>query len=165
MPLDCLEFVKNPLLEKLGKVERLLATEQQWCKGKLRDVDGRRCLVGAIEAADAQHELPQLILRATREVTGKRYWRIESFNDDPRTKHRDVLLVLRRTRQNILNQMAEQCDPQPWYRKWAQSLWASRRPPCGTSVLRDLSPMRPSLTSHCVARRLRPSLSKKSELA
>jgi len=73
MPLDCLEFVENPLLEKLGKVERQLATEQQWCKGKLRDVDGRRRLVGAIEAADAQHELPRLILRATREVTGKRY--------------------------------------------------------------------------------------------
>src|SRR5215831_21150577 len=73
MPLDCLEFVENPLLEKLGKVERLLATEQQWCKGKLRDVDGRRRLVGVIEAADAQHQLPRLILRATREVTGKRY--------------------------------------------------------------------------------------------
>lgn len=126
MPLDSLEFAENPLLVRLGRVERLLATEQQWCKGRLRDAHGRHCLVGAIEAADAWEELPAIILRATREVSGKRYWRIESFNDDPHTTHRDVLLVLRRTRQNIIAQMDEGYDSQPWYRRWAQKFGASR---------------------------------------
>ena len=54
MPLDSIEFPQNPLLVKLGCIERLLATEQQWCKGRLRDGEGRHCLVGAIEAADAR---------------------------------------------------------------------------------------------------------------
>ena len=44
MPLDSMEFAENPLLVKLGRVERLLATDQQWCKGRLRDVHGRHCL-------------------------------------------------------------------------------------------------------------------------
>ena len=126
MPLDSMEFAENPLLVKLGRVERLLAAEQQWCKGKLRDAHGRHCLVGAIEAADAWEELPTIILRATREVSGKRYWRIESFNDDPNTTHRDVLLVLRRARQSIIAQMDEGFDSQPWYRRWAQKLGVSR---------------------------------------
>jgi hypothetical protein len=121
-----MEFAENPLLVKLGRVERLLATEQQWCKGRLRDVQGRHCVVGAIEAADAWEELPAIILRATREVSGKRYWRIESFNDDPNTTHRDVLLVLRRARQSIIAQMDEGLVSQPWYRRWAQKIGASR---------------------------------------
>ncbi len=126
MPLDSMEFAENPLLVKLGRVERLLANEQQWCKGRLRDVHGRHCLVGAIEAADAWEELPAIILRATREVSGKRYWRIESFNDDPNTTHRDVLLVLRRARQSIIAQMDEGFYSQPWYRRLAQKIGASR---------------------------------------
>jgi hypothetical protein len=125
MPLDSLEFAENPLLVKLGRVERLLATEQQWCKGRLRDVHGRHCLVGAIEAAHAWEELPTIILRASREVSGKRYWRIESFNDDPNTTHRDVLLVLRRARASIIAQMDGGFDSQPWYRRWAQKFGAS----------------------------------------
>ncbi len=126
MPLDSMEFAENPLLAKLGRVERLLATEQQWCKGRLRDLHGRHCLVGAIEAADAWEELPAVILRATREVSGKRYWRIEFFNDDPNTTYRDVLLVLRRARQSIIAQMDEGFDSQPWYRRWAQKFGAAR---------------------------------------
>lgn len=123
MPLDSIEFAQDPLLAKLGHIERLLATEQQWCKGRLRDGEGRHCLVGAIEAADAWQEMPRIILRAAREVSGKRYWRIEAFNDHPLTTHRDVLLVLRRAREDILAQMAARYQShQPCYRKWAQSL-------------------------------------------
>jgi hypothetical protein len=59
-------------------------------------------------------------------VSGKRYWRIESFNDDPNTTHRDVLLVLRRARESILAQMDEEFDSQPWYRRWAQKFGVSR---------------------------------------
>jgi hypothetical protein len=110
------------MLTKLSRVERLLATERQWCKGRLRDGEGRHCLVGAIEAADCWPEVARVILRAAREVSGKRYWRIESFNDDPRTTHDDVLAVLRRARQNIVACMARECDRQPWHRKWLQAL-------------------------------------------
>jgi hypothetical protein len=122
MPLDSLDFPQNPLLAKLGRVERLLATERQWCKGKLRDGDGRHCLVGAIEAADAWPEVGRVILRAAREVSGKRYWRIESFNDDPRTKHTDILAVLRCARQNIIADMAKEYEAKPWHREWLQML-------------------------------------------
>jgi hypothetical protein len=122
MPLDSLEFPQNPMLARLARVERLLATERQWCKGRLRDSEGRHCLVGAIEAADCWPEVARVILRAAREVSGKRYWRIESFNDDPRTTHADVLAVLRRARQNIIASMAKECGRQPWHRKWLQGL-------------------------------------------
>ena len=122
MPLDSLEFPQNPMLTKLSRVERLLATERQWCKGRLRDGEGRHCLVGAIEAADCWPEVARVILRAAREVSGKRYWRIESFNDDPRTTHDDVLAVLRRARQNIIAGMAKESDRQPWHHKWPKAL-------------------------------------------
>jgi hypothetical protein len=122
MPLDSLEFPQNPMLTKLTRVERLLATERQWCKGRLRDGEGRHCLVGAIEAADCWPEVARFILRAAREVSGKRYWRIESFNDDPQTTHADVLAVLRRARQNIIAGMAKEGDRQPWHHKWLEAL-------------------------------------------
>ena len=118
MPLDCSSFSGNPLLAKLGRVERLLATERQWCKGKLHDGDGRYCLVGAIEATDGWPEVARVILRAVREVSGRRYWRIESFNDDPRTTHADVLAVLRQARKSIIASMADNYDLQPWPRNW-----------------------------------------------
>ena len=122
MPLDSLEFPQNPLLAKLSQVERLLAREQQWCKGRLRDSDGRHCLVGAIEAAAAWPEIAPIVLRAAREVSGKRYWRIESFNDAPRTTHDDVLRVLRRARHNIIADMDDDGSSRVWHRRWLQAL-------------------------------------------
>jgi hypothetical protein len=125
MPLDGTElglFEDHPLA-KLGAVERLIATEQQWCKGRLRDTDGRYCLVGAIQAVEARQMLEPIILRAAREVGGKRYWRIEFFNDDPRTTHADVLRVLRRARENIIAGMVED-DRRPWRERWRQALRA-----------------------------------------
>src|SRR4029077_7666810 len=50
MPFDGIDALDNHPIAKLGAVERMLATEQQWCKGRLRDAHGRHCLVGAIEA-------------------------------------------------------------------------------------------------------------------
>src|SRR5262249_5684967 len=94
MPFDGVESYGTVQLAKLGAVERMLATEQQWCKGRLRDAQGRHCLVGAIEAVEGRQMLQRVILHAAREVSGKRYWRIEFFNDDPHTTHADVLAVL-----------------------------------------------------------------------
>jgi hypothetical protein len=126
MPFDGIDSSGTDQLAKLGAVERLLATEQQWCKGRLRDAHDRHCLVGAIEAVEGRQMLQRVILQAAREVSGKRYWRIEFFNDDPHTTHSDVLAVLRRTRENIIEGMI--FDPQPWHRRWAATLRAVLSP-------------------------------------
>ena len=130
MPFDGIESLGAVQLAKLGAVERLLATEQQWCKGRLRDAQGRHCLVGAIEAVEGRQMLQRVILHAAREVSGKRYWRIEFFNDDPHTTHSDVLDVLHRARENIIAPMT--CDTQPWHRRWARALRGLVRPCSGT---------------------------------
>ena len=123
MPLDGTEygFFGDHPLAKLGAVERLLASERQWCKGRLRDRDGRHCLVGAMQAVDGRQLLEPIILRAAREVGGRHYWRIESFNDNPRTTHADILRVLRRAREHIIAGMIEGA-PRPWYVRRAKAL-------------------------------------------
>ena len=126
MPFDGIDGFDNHPIAKLGAVERMLATEQQWCKGRLRDAHGRHCLVGAIEAVGGRQVLQKPILQAAREVSGKRYWRIEFFNDDPRTTHADVLQVLRRTRENMIDGMICSFDRQPRHRRWIRALRALR---------------------------------------
>jgi hypothetical protein len=131
MPFDGTDVYDNHPLAKLGAVERLLATEQQWCKGRLRDAHGRHCLVGAIEAVGGRQALQKVVLQAAREVSGKRYWRIEFFNDDPRTTHADVLQVLRRARENVIAGMISEYGRQPAYRRWVsglRGLFAQRDP-------------------------------------
>jgi len=54
-------------------------------------------------------------------VGGKRYWRIESFNDLPSTTHADILRVLRRARENVIAGMIEG-NPRPWHERWLQTL-------------------------------------------
>jgi hypothetical protein len=129
MPFDGIDGFDNHPIAKLGAVERMLATEQQWCKGRLRDAHGRHCLVGAIEAVGGRQVLQKPILQAAREVSGKRYWRIEFFNDDPRTTHADVLQVLRRTRENMIAGMLGSYDKRPRHQRWLLALRAmcSRR--------------------------------------
>ena len=122
MPFDGIDTFEPHPLAKLGAVERLLATEQQWCKGRLRDAHGRHCLVGAIEAVDGRQMLQRVVMQAAREVSGKRYWRIEFFNDDPRTTHADILEVLRHARENIIAGMIG--DPQPWHQRYLRAIRA-----------------------------------------
>jgi hypothetical protein len=126
MPLDGtdLGMFGNHPLAKLGAVESLLATERQWCKGKMRDSDGRHCLVGAMQTVEARQILDPIILRATRQIGRKYYWRIEFFNDDPRTTHADVLRVLRLARENIITEMIEGDQRRPWRERLAQALRA-----------------------------------------
>jgi hypothetical protein len=126
MPLDGsdLRLFGNHPLAKLGAVESLLATEQQWCKGRMRDSDGRHCLVGAMQAAEARQILAPIILRAARQIGGKRYWRIEYFNDDPRTTHAHVLRVLRLAREKIIAEMIERDQRRPWRVRLAQAAHA-----------------------------------------
>jgi hypothetical protein len=127
MPLDGtdLQVLRDPRLEKLGEIERLLINERQWCKHRLRDEHGRYCLAGAMQEVEALQLLKPIILRAAREVGGKRYWRIESFNDHPRTTHADILRALRRAREDIIADMIES-RPRRWYEWWARRSRASR---------------------------------------
>ena len=90
-------------LDKMDKVIDLLASEDRWCKQQLRAYDGRRCILGAMVAADATIVLKEPILLAIRQVTGRDYLRIEMFNDHPLTTHTLVLNVLEQARTNIIN--------------------------------------------------------------
>src|SRR2546429_8251809 len=83
MPFDGIDAFDNHPIAKLGAVERMLATEQQWCKGRLRDAHGRHCLVGAIEAVGGRQVLQKPILPAAREGSGQRYWRDGGFLEQP----------------------------------------------------------------------------------
>ena len=102
MPFDGAGCPQYPALQKLEAVTRLLAREDRWCKGSLRSPDGRYCLMGAMQAVEAQALLEPALLRAIREVTGRRFLRIVTFNDRPGTTHAMVLMVLRRAGERIV---------------------------------------------------------------
>jgi hypothetical protein len=90
-------------LEKMDKVIDLLSREDRWCKQQLRSYDGRRCILGAMMAADATIALKEPILTAIKQVTGRDYLRIEMFNDHPLTTHGMVVKVLDQARQNVVS--------------------------------------------------------------
>jgi hypothetical protein len=95
------------VLEKMDKVVDLLSREDRWCKQQLRSYDGRRCILGAMVAADATIALKEPILLAIRQVTGRDYLRIEMFNDHPLTTHALVVKVLHQARENIVNGLVD----------------------------------------------------------
>lgn len=94
-------------LDKMDKVIDLLGREDRWCKQQLRSYDGRRCILGAMMAADATIALKEPILLAIKQVTGRDYLRIEMFNDHPLTTHGLVLKVLHQARENVVNGVVE----------------------------------------------------------
>jgi hypothetical protein len=102
MPFDGIDQRRIGVLDKMDRVIELLSRERRWCKRHLRTADGRRCILGALADADAQSLQGQVLL-AIGEVTGRSYRRIESFNDDPLTTHAQVMRVLLRARENIVN--------------------------------------------------------------
>jgi len=101
MPFDGVEFVSNQSLQKMDAVIDLLGTPDKWCKGALRSHDGRYCIRGAVRAVDAADLLEPAILQAIGEVAGRRFRRIESFNDHPNTSHEQIVAVLHRARDNL----------------------------------------------------------------
>src|SRR5947209_1852095 len=101
MPFDGVGF--DDSLQKIDAVIDLLAAPDKWCKGALRSHDGRYCIRGAVRAVGAADVLEPVILQAIGEVAGKRFCRIESFNDHPNTSHAQVLAVLGRARDNIVS--------------------------------------------------------------
>jgi hypothetical protein len=120
------EAIDDCALIKLAAVERLLATEDHWCKGALRDGQGRFCLLGALDMAGARHLLAPVVLRAARELNGKHYWCIESFNDDRRTTHPDILRVLRRAHETIAAGTVRLGPAAPWPRRCGEAFRALR---------------------------------------
>lgn len=103
MPFDGVGFIPSESVQKIDAVIDLLATPDKWCKGALRSHDGRYCIRGAVRAVDAADVLEPTILEAIGQVAGKRFRRIESFNDHPNTSHEQVLAVLARTRDNLVS--------------------------------------------------------------
>lgn len=104
MPLDDTGFGRRiEALEKMERVIDLLAREDRWCKQALVTPDGRRCILGAVQAVDGTNVLAQPIQLAIRQVTGRAFHRIEAFNDHRSTTHALVVKVLRQARENIIN--------------------------------------------------------------
>lgn len=104
MPLDDTGFGRRmEALEKIDQVIDLLASEDRWCKHQLVTDDGRRCIMGGLQAVHGTTVLVPPIRLAIRQVTGRNFRRIESFNDDDTTTHTLVVTVLHQARNNILN--------------------------------------------------------------
>ena len=91
------------LLQKLDAVADLLASEDQWCKGRWRNSSGSRCLVGALIDANAKLALYYPLLRAVTGVTRTRYCRLETFNDAADTDFKIVQAVLDQARIDIIS--------------------------------------------------------------
>jgi hypothetical protein len=83
MPFDGVGFDVYESAQKLDAVIDLLATSERWCKGALRSHDGRYCIRGAIRAVNGAELLEPAILQAIGQVAGRRFRRIEAFNDHP----------------------------------------------------------------------------------
>jgi len=101
MPFDGAGFGYNESLQKLDTVIDLLETPDRWCKGALRSHDGRYCIRGAIRAVSGSDVLEPAILNAIGQVAGRRFRRIEAFNDHPNTTHDQVVAVLALARNNL----------------------------------------------------------------
>jgi hypothetical protein len=121
MPFDGVGYVSSEPLRKIDVVIDLLGTPDKWCKGALRSHDGRYCIRGAVMSVGATDQLEPAILQAIGEVAGRRFRRIESFNDYPNTTHEQVVAVLQRARDNMVDGVA-------------QKIWtANAGPPAATS--------------------------------
>jgi hypothetical protein len=102
MPFDGVGSVTLESLDKLDAVIDLIGTPDKWCKGALRSHDGRYCIRGAVRAVDGAELLEPAIQQAVVEVAGRRFRRIEAFNDHPNTSHDQIVAVLHRARDNII---------------------------------------------------------------
>ena len=101
MPFDGVGFVADEPVQKFDAVIDLIGTPHRWCKGALRSHDGRYCIRGAIRAVNGAELLEPAILQAIGQVAGRRFRRIEAFNDHPNTTHDQVVAVLARARHNF----------------------------------------------------------------
>jgi hypothetical protein len=130
MPFDGIGSISEERLRKIDAVSELLASPNRWYKGALTSHDGRHCIRGAILAVGASGLLEPSVLQAIHDVTGKKFRRIEAFNDHPDTEHDQVVAVLARTRENLAAtatavRLARPPAPPSWratIRDWVQGL-------------------------------------------
>ena len=122
MPFDGAGFGYNESLQKLDTVIDLLETPDRWCKGALRSHDGRYCIRGAIRAVSASDVLEPAILNAIGQVAGRRFRRIEAFNDHPNTTHDQVVAVLARARNNLGSNLGDSRSTGATSRLWQPAL-------------------------------------------
>src|SRR5947208_13440444 len=139
MPFDGAGFGYNESLHKLDTVIDLLETPDRWCKGALRSHDGRYCIRGAIRAVSGSEVLEPAILQAIGQVAGRRFRRIEAFNDHPNTTHDQVVAVLALARNNLDSNLGDSrstgatsrlWQPAPSLRAWCHHAlsWARNYP-------------------------------------
>ena len=103
MPFDGRDYSQRiDALEKIDRVIDQIPDAARWCQGALYTIDGRRCILGAMQAVPGAMSLKQPILQAIQEVTGRRFTAIETFNDRRTTTHSQVVTVLHRARHDIL---------------------------------------------------------------
>jgi hypothetical protein len=130
MPFDGAGFSYNESLQKLDTVIHLLETPDRWCKGALRSHDGRYCIRGAIRAVSGSDVLEPAILNAIGQVAGRRFRRIEAFNDHPNTTHDQVVAVLARARNNLDSNLGDSQSTGVTSRLWHPALslrgWCNR---------------------------------------
>jgi hypothetical protein len=100
------------VLGKIDAVIDLLNDGKGWCKQQLHVGDARHCTVGALRTVGAEAELREPILVAIKQVTGRRYARIEHFNDHPLTRFPLVLRVLKQARETVANPPSVSSRPQ-----------------------------------------------------
>ena len=108
MPFDGAGFVHLDRLNHIEDVIQLIGRPEKWCKGRRRTQDGRFCVYGALVEVNARSLTP-VILQAIHEVTGRRYYCVEVFNDDIATTHALVLRVLNHTRYGLAQYRTETC--------------------------------------------------------
>ncbi len=101
MPFDGTGAFSDLRVQKLDRVLTLLSSPSRWCKGAERNRAGQYCIRGALIAVGAWELLHPAIAEAIPQVVGRTFHRIEEFNDHPKTRHSDVVAVLRRARENL----------------------------------------------------------------
>lgn len=104
MPFDDNGFQeqRSPDLIMMDKVIGQLSSEKCWCKGALYTIDGKHCILGAMQAVKGATILKPTILQAIKEVDGHRYAAVETFNDRKSTTFPKVREVLLKARQIIV---------------------------------------------------------------
>ncbi len=96
MPFDGTNYVRSDAIGRIDAAIGFLAHEDRWAKRVLETSDGRRCIMGALRAANAQMFEP-FIIDAIEELTGRRV-KVVTFNDRYITTHAAVMRVMQRAR-------------------------------------------------------------------
>lgn len=133
MPFDGAEFGGSRQLELIDDAIALLSDERRWRKGKLASGGQSWSILGAMQLVGAEAELKVPVLRAIRELTRRRYRRIDKFNDARTTNHALVVAVLYRARHHILLATADPMIGRPnaagrsWFARFGVFAWLRRR--------------------------------------